>query len=87
MDNHKMGTGTGAGTKMRAVVETGTGMGTGLRTGSGRAEERGRSARNGTRVVDAMWEMGETWMERGKRRQERIGSEDQSQVIYIIVRK
>ena len=45
------------------VVEMGTGTGT--KTGSGRAEERLRSARNRTRrVVDAMWETGESWVER-----------------------
>ena len=37
---------------------------TGTRTGLGRAEERRRSARNRTGVVDAMWETGETWVER-----------------------
>ena len=31
------------------------------RTGSGTAEERRRSARNRTIVVDGMWETGETW--------------------------
>ena len=36
------------------------------RTGSERAEERRRSARNRTRVVDAMWKTGETWVEREK---------------------
>ena len=36
-------------------------------TGSGRAKERRRSARNCTRVVDAMWETGGTWMERRKK--------------------
>ena len=63
-----MGTETGARTETRAVVEMGTGMGTGTgtRTGSGRAEEWQRSARNPTRVVDAMWETGETWVEREK---------------------
>ena len=29
-------------------------------------EERRKSTRNRTRVVDAMWETGETWVERGK---------------------
>ena len=56
------------------IVEMGMGtrMGTGMRMGmgtsveSGRAEERRRSARNRTRLVDAMWKMGETWVERGK---------------------
>ena len=58
VDEHRMGTGTGARTKMRAVAEMesgtrmGTGTETGMRTGSGRAEERQRSARNRTRVVD-----------------------------------
>ena len=50
------------GTETRAVAE----MVTGTRIGSGRAEERRRSARNRTRLVDAMWETGETWVERGK---------------------
>ena len=54
--------GTGTGTEARRVVE----MGTGTRIGSGRAEERRRSARNREIVVDAMWETGETWVERGK---------------------
>ena len=40
--------------------------GTGTRTGSGRAGERGISARNRTGVVDAMLETEETWVERGK---------------------
>ena len=48
------------GTRMGKGLETGT------RIGSGRAEERRRSARNHTRLVDAMWETGETWFERGE---------------------
>ena len=54
------------GTEARTVAETGTGAritGTGTRIGPGRAEEKRRSARN---LVDAMWETGETWSERGK---------------------
>ena len=68
MDKHKMGTGTGAGTETRAVAEMGTGtrMGKGTRIGSGREEERPRGARKRTRVVDAMWETGETWWEEEK---------------------
>ena len=70
MDKHRMETGTGAGTETRAAAEmvTGTrmGMGTGTRTGTGRVEERLKNARNRTRVVDAKWETGETWVERGK---------------------
>ena len=66
MDEHRVGTGTGAGTETRAVAEMGTGIGTGTRMGSRRAEERRRSARNRTRVVDAIWETGETWVGRGK---------------------
>ena len=64
----KMGTGTGAGMETRAIVEIGmeTSMGMGARIESGRAEERRRSARNRKMVVDAMWETGETWVERGK---------------------
>ena len=65
-----MGTGTGAGTVTRAIVEIGMGTrmgtGTGTRIGSVRAEERRRSARNRTRVVDVMWKTGETCMEREK---------------------
>ena len=53
-----MGTGTGTGTGTRIT-------GTGTRIDSGRAEERRRSARNRKIVVDAIWEMGETWVERG----------------------
>ena len=52
-----------AGTETRAVAEMGTGTritGTGTRVGSGRAEERRRSGRNRSRLVDAMWETGET---------------------------
>ena len=53
-----MGTGMRAGTETRAVAEMGTetrmGTGTRTRTGPGRAEERQRSARNHTRVVEAM---------------------------------
>ena len=65
---HKLGTRSGTGTG------TGTGKRTGLRTGFGRAEERGISANNRTIVVDAMWETGETWAHREKkRRQERVG--------------
>ena len=57
MNEHRMGTRTGTGTEARAVaeMETGTRMGTGTetRTGSEVAEERRRSARNFTRIVDA----------------------------------
>ena len=48
----KMGTGKGVGTEMRAVAKMGAG--TGVETGSGRAEEKRRSARNCTRIVDAI---------------------------------
>ena len=41
-------------------------MGTEIRIGLGRAEKRRRSARNRTRVVEAMWETEETWVEGGK---------------------
>ena len=63
------GTGTRTGTEATTVAEMGTGTritGTGTRIGSGRAEEGRRSARNRKIVVDAMWEAGETWVERGK---------------------
>ena len=69
VDEHRMGTGTGTGTEARALAEMGTGTritGTGTKIGSGRAEERRRSARNRKIVVDAMWETGETWMETGE---------------------
>ena len=64
------GTQDGNGYGRGSVVEmrTGTWMvtGTGTKKGSGRAEERRKSARNRARVVDAMWETGETWVEREK---------------------
>ena len=60
-----MGTGTGVGTGTRAVAETGAET----RTGSGRAEEWRRSARNRRGDVDAMWETGETWAERERKTQ------------------
>ena len=65
VDEHRMGTRTG--TEARTVSEMGTGTritGTGTRIGSGRAEERRRSAKKTKMVVDAMWETGETWVER-----------------------
>ena len=53
------GVGTGTGTGWRTLLdEHNNKMGT--RTGSGRVKERRRSARNHTRVVDAIWETGET---------------------------
>ena len=55
---------TGTGTEARTVAEMG--MGTGTRIGSGRAEERRRSARNRKIVVDGRWETGETCVVRGK---------------------
>ena len=62
--------GDGSGTETRSVVEMGTGtrMGTetGIRIGLGRTEDRRRSARSRTRVVYAMWEKGETLVEREK---------------------
>ena len=67
MDKHRTGTGTG--TRMgsgRAEERHNMGTGTGPTIGLGRVEERRRSARNRTRVVDAMWEKGETWAEKGK---------------------
>ena len=60
VDEHKKGTGMGAGTEMRAVTELGTGTGT--RTESGRVEKSLRRAINRTRVVDAMLETGETFL-------------------------
>ena len=60
VDEHRMGTGT----EVRTVAEIRTGTRiTGTRIGSGRAEERRRSASNRTIVVDAMWGTGETWVE------------------------
>ena len=47
-------------------METGMETGTGTRMGLVRAEDSRRSARSRIRLVDAMWEMGETWVERGK---------------------
>ena len=55
-------------------MRTGTRMGTGTRIGSGRTGERRRSARNRTRVVDAMWEKGgDLGGKREKCRKERVG--------------
>ena len=62
VDEHRMGTETEA----RTVAEMGTGTRMGTRIGSGRAEESRKSARNRKMVVDAMWETGETRVERGK---------------------
>ena len=63
------GTGTGTGTEARTVAEMGTGTaitGAGTRIGSGRAEERRKSARDRKIVVDAVRELGETRVEREK---------------------
>ena len=49
----------------RTAAEMGTGTTiTGARKGSGRAEERRKSARNRKKVVDAVRETGETGVER-----------------------
>ena len=56
-----MGTGMETEAEARKVAEMGTGTRTartGTRIGSGRAEERQRSARDCTRVIDAMWKRG-----------------------------
>ena len=66
VDEHQMGTETEA----RTVAEMGTGTritGTTTRIGSGKAEERRKSARKHKTVVDTMQETGETWLE-GKRK-------------------
>ena len=43
--------------------------------GLGRAQERRRSVRNLSNVIDAMWKTGESWLERVKeRRQDGVGS-------------
>ena len=42
------------------------GTGTGTRTGSGRPEERRRSAKKRTKIVYAMWETGWPSVERGE---------------------
>ena len=61
VEEHRIETGTEA----RTVAEMGTGTTiTGTRVGSGRAEERRKSARNPKIVVDAMRETGETRVER-----------------------
>ena len=52
VDEHRMGTATRI-------------TGTGTKIGSGRAEERRKSARNREIVVNAMRETGETYVERG----------------------
>ena len=69
VDEHRMGTRTGTGTEARTAAEMGTGTpiaGTGTRIGSGRSEERRKSARNRKTVVDAVRETGETAVEREK---------------------
>ena len=61
------GTETGTRTEARTVAEMGTPTritGTGTRIGSGRAEERRKSARNRKVIVDAVRETGETRVER-----------------------
>ena len=58
-----MGTGMETEAEARRVAEMGTGTmitRTGTRIGSGRAEVRQRSARDCTRVINAMWEKGAT---------------------------
>ena len=73
-DGDGSGAGTGAGVETRRRTPYGNGNGTeartvaemGTRIGSGRAEERRRSARNRKIAVGAMWETEETWVERGK---------------------
>ena len=69
VDEHRMGTGMGTETETRTVGEMGTGTritGMGTRIGSGRAEERRKSARNRKIVVDALRETGETRVYREK---------------------
>ena len=64
----KDGNGNLSGDGNGAVAGMGTGMritGTGMRIGSGRAEERRRSVRNRTIVIDVIWKTRETWVERG----------------------
>ena len=55
----------GAGTRITGTV---------TRIGSGRAEERRRSARNRKIVVDAKWETGRLGWKEEKCRKERVGS-------------
>ena len=78
MDEHRMEMETGAGTETREVAEMRTrtkmGTGTGTRIGSWRLEERRRSSRSRTRVVDATWEAGETWVERGNHVEKKVWS-------------
>ena len=67
VDEHRMGTGTRTGTEARTVAEMGTETTiTGTRIGSGRAEERRKSARNRKIAVDAVRETGKTRVEREK---------------------
>ena len=60
------GNGDGSGDGTVAEMGTGTTI-TGTRVGSGRAEERRKSARNRKIVVDAVRETGETRAEREKK--------------------
>ena len=70
------GDGNGDGSEDSSGDGTGaTITGTGTRIGSGREEERRKSARNRKIVVDALRETGETRVEREKKcRKERVGS-------------
>ena len=68
-----MGTETIAGTETRAVEEMGTGTMIGTGMGTRRVEERRRSARNCTRVVNTMWETGDFGRKRKTRKKERVG--------------
>ena len=61
-DGSREGAGTGGSSVDEHKIGTGTGAWTETRAVA--AEERKR--KNRTRVVDAMWETGKTWVERGR---------------------
>ena len=66
----------------------GLGTETGTKAGLGRVEERRRVARKCTYVVDAMWETGETWVEREKNVEKKgLVQQLPTQIIYRKARK
>ena len=78
------GTGTGTGVESRGRTQDGNedGSGDGNESSSGDGDRDGigegggeaKKLKNCTRVVNATWEAGETWVEREKHRQESVSS-------------
>ena len=86
-----MGTGTGVGTETKAAAEmegdedgNGDWNEDGIGEGGGEAKRRIKR----TRLVDAMWETGETCVERGKNVEKKgLVQKLPTQIIYRITRK